>query len=126
MTIGEEIYNQLQFESGYRILSESEVNTMVRLEREQSKTSRDIIYAVHGTDTDRDYLLGYVTCENIQDIHTLFDDRKGYGLKIEPIKVYNIDPKETAYLKELKEKKRLAEAQINGINEELRKMGIKT
>lgn len=125
MNIQDEIYNKLRFESGYRILSESELDTMNNIEREKSKTSPDIIYDVRGTGVDRDYHLAYVTCDNIQDIHTLFDEKKGYGLKIEPIKVLHINADKAEEIRKLKADKIKAERRLNEINNDLRGHGVK-
>lgn len=125
MSIKDEGYNQLQFESGYRKLSSDEVNTMTNIERERSKTSPDIIYDVKSTDTDRDYHLAYVTCDNIQDIHTLFEEQKGYGLKIEPIKILHISADKAEEIRELKADKINAERRLNEINSNLRGYGVK-
>lgn len=83
-----------------------------------------IIYAVYATDTDRNYLLGYCTGDR-KDIETVFEDRKGYGLELEVVKVVDISPTFAADIRAVKLQKSQAEAAIKNANEKLRTLGIK-
>jgi hypothetical protein len=82
------------------------------------------IYAVYATDTDRDHLLGYCT-GNKRDIEIVFEDKKGYGLRFEAIKVVDISPTLSADILAVKLQKSQAEADIRNANEKLRTLGIK-
>ncbi len=82
------------------------------------------IYAVYGTDVDRDYLLGYVTCDNIEHVYTFFDKKKGYGLKLTPVEPMHISADIGNEITLLEKQKQEAINRLEAINKDLKKYGI--
>lgn len=82
------------------------------------------IYAVYATDVDRDYLLAYVTCDNLDHVYTFFDKKKGYGLKITEVKPIHISSEIGDEIKLLEKQKQDAINRLEAINKALKKYGV--
>ncbi len=82
----------------------------------------DTIYAVYATDTDRDCLLGYAIGDK-EDINAYYQDRQGYGLRLETVNPIRITPGYAETINDLKTKKARLEAEIDAINKII-KLGI--
>lgn len=78
----------------------------------------ETIYAVSATQLDRDQLLGYAIGRT-EDIAAYYDSRKGYGLRIEPIKPLRIPDGHARRMAELVKKREAAEKALRQINREI-------
>jgi hypothetical protein len=82
------------------------------------------IYAVYSTQVDKDYLIAYVTCDNIEHIYTFFDKKKGYGLKLTPVEPMHISADIGNEITLLEKQKQDAINRLEAINKDLKKYGI--
>ncbi|MHC4302202.1 MAG: hypothetical protein ACYS7Y_33500 [Planctomycetota bacterium] len=78
----------------------------------------DNIYAVWGNHTDRRFFLGIAT-GTIADITAYFDDRKAYGLDVEPVSVNRIPDGYAEQRAPLLKRKVAVEAELRKLNAQL-------
>jgi hypothetical protein len=80
------------------------------------------LYAVYSNHTNGRSLLGIATGAEI-DIEAFFDDRKAYGLSIEPIQVQHIPAGYAIKRDELLQKRARLEEELADLNKQIKHIG---
>jgi len=80
------------------------------------------VYQVFAKHDDRDRELGFARAETLADLEAFFDDRKGYGLVVKPIKSVTVPCGLADRKRSLKDKMVALDHEMNLIRREIEKL----